>query len=87
MCTVQAPHSAMPQPNLVPVMPSVSRRTHEQRGIRGGIDVAGLAVDHQSNHTRTPSAVGEGWEGQPVSRENDMSLPIHSVTERSDFQG
>src|SRR5689334_9434169 len=28
MCTVQAPHSAMPQPNLVPVMPSTSRSTH-----------------------------------------------------------
>src|SRR5258708_3243518 len=25
--TVQAPHSAWPQPNLVPVMPSTSRRT------------------------------------------------------------
>jgi hypothetical protein len=27
-CTVQAPHSAMPQPNLVPVIPSTSRSTH-----------------------------------------------------------
>src|SRR5437870_12649799 len=27
-CTVQAPHSAMPQPNLVPVRPSTSRSTH-----------------------------------------------------------
>ena len=27
ICTVQAPHSAMPQPNLVPVMPSTSRST------------------------------------------------------------
>src|SRR3954470_17207189 len=26
-CTVQAPHSALPQPNLVPVMPSTSRNT------------------------------------------------------------
>jgi hypothetical protein len=26
--TVQAPHSAMPQPNFVPVMPRTSRRTH-----------------------------------------------------------
>src|SRR5258708_4375775 len=32
--TVQAPHSGMPQPNLVPVMPSVSRRA-QSRGIRG----------------------------------------------------
>ena len=27
-CTVQAPHWAMPQPNLVPVSPSSSRITH-----------------------------------------------------------
>jgi hypothetical protein len=26
-CTVQAPHSALPQPNFVPVMPSTSRST------------------------------------------------------------
>src|SRR5258706_6931413 len=33
-CTVQAPHSAMPQPYLVPVMPRWSRRTHS-RGVSG----------------------------------------------------
>ena len=33
-CTVQQPHSAMPQPNLVPVMPSESRKTHSS-GICG----------------------------------------------------
>jgi hypothetical protein len=27
ICTVQAPHSAMPQPNFVPVIPSTSRKT------------------------------------------------------------
>src|SRR5258705_7917556 len=31
-CTVQAPHSATPQPNLVPVMPSTSRNT-QSRGV------------------------------------------------------
>src|SRR3989442_4179801 len=31
-CTVQAPHSAMPQPYLVPVMPRWSRRPH-RRGV------------------------------------------------------
>src|SRR5271157_3268385 len=34
MCTVQAPHSATPQPNFVPVIFSVSRSTHS-RGIWG----------------------------------------------------
>src|SRR5271165_1667927 len=31
-CTVQAPQSAIPQPNLVPVMPNTSRSTHS-RGV------------------------------------------------------
>src|SRR6266851_10418742 len=31
-CTVQAPQSAIPQPNFVPVMPSTSRNTHK-RGV------------------------------------------------------
>ena len=34
MCTVQEPHWAMPQPYLVPVMPSVSRST-QSSGVRG----------------------------------------------------
>src|SRR4029077_12391180 len=33
-CTVQAPHSAAPQPNLVPVIPSVSRRA-QRMGVLG----------------------------------------------------
>ena len=44
MWTVQAPQSAMPHPNLVPVMPSVSRRTHSS-GIAGATStVCGFAV-------------------------------------------
>ncbi len=31
-CTVQAPHMPMPQPNLVPTRPIVSRKTHN-RGV------------------------------------------------------
>jgi hypothetical protein len=34
MCTVQAPHSAMPHPNFVPVKPSVSRKT-QSKGMSG----------------------------------------------------
>ena len=33
-CTVQAPHSAMPQPNLVPFICSSPRSTHS-RGVSG----------------------------------------------------
>ena len=32
-CTVQAPHIEMPQPNLVPVRLSVSRKNPEQRRV------------------------------------------------------
>jgi hypothetical protein len=42
ICTVQAPHSAMPHPNFVPVMFSVSRNTHSS-GISGATStVCGL---------------------------------------------
>src|SRR5437660_9193568 len=34
ICTVHAPHNCKPQPNLVPVKPSVSRNTHSN-GIWG----------------------------------------------------
>src|SRR5262245_50611976 len=34
-CTVHAPHKAMPQPNLVPFIPSTSRSTHSS-GISAG---------------------------------------------------
>src|SRR5467141_1925615 len=33
-CTVHAPHSAIPQPNFVPIISSESRRTHS-KGVAG----------------------------------------------------
>src|SRR5918996_907648 len=42
MCTVQAPHWAMPQPYLVPVRPTTSRITHS-RGISGGTSTSCIA--------------------------------------------
>ena len=44
MCTVQAPHSAAPQPNFVPVMPSTSRNTQRRRVVVN-IDAMRLTVD------------------------------------------
>ena len=38
-CTVQAPQAPMPQPNLVPVSPRSSRRTHS-RGLSGSASTA-----------------------------------------------
>src|SRR6202167_3652777 len=44
ICTVQAPHSAMPQPYLVPVRFSESRMTHS-KGVDGGSStVTGLPL-------------------------------------------
>src|SRR6267143_1406252 len=37
--TVHAPHRAMPQPNLVPVRPSVSRSTHNN-GMSGSTSIS-----------------------------------------------
>src|SRR5262249_48189542 len=42
-CMVQAPHSAWPQPNLVPVTP----QHPQQRGVAVDIDLVGCAVDPQ----------------------------------------
>src|SRR5580658_7816861 len=42
MWTVQAPHSDMPQPNLVPVMPRVSRRTQSNGMAATASTVCGL---------------------------------------------
>src|SRR4051812_39929064 len=38
MCTMQAPHNPVPQPNLVPVSFSPSRMTHSS-GVSGGASV------------------------------------------------
>ena len=51
--TVQAPQSACPQPNLVPVSPMMSRST-QSRGICGrDVDVVDGAVDGKA-HARYP---------------------------------
>jgi hypothetical protein len=60
--TVQAPHKAMPQPNLVPVMPNVSRNT-QSSGMAGlTLTVCGLpltlnlisAIEPSSNAVKAP---------------------------------
>ena len=53
-CTVQAPHSAMPQPYLVPVRPMVSRRT--QSSIRVSSTVSRVALPLSVNDTTRISA-------------------------------
>ena len=48
ICTVQAPHWPMPQPNLVPVMPSTSRKTQSKRNVAINIHNSILAIDFDS---------------------------------------
>ena len=58
-CTVQAPHSAMPQPNLVPVRPELVAQHPEQRRVGGGAEIDLLAVDEEFGH----GGISEGWKG------------------------
>ena len=49
-CTVHAPHTAMPQPNLVPVMSSTSRSTQSSGISRIHVHLMNAAVDVKSLH-------------------------------------
>src|SRR5262249_19088517 len=54
-CTVHAPHSPAPQPNLVPFRLRTSRINPEQQHVRGDIDGRGLSVDSErESHVETP---------------------------------
>src|SRR5271163_1457514 len=43
-CTVQAPHNAMPQPNLVPLRPATSRSAHSKGMVGSASSVADLPL-------------------------------------------
>ena len=59
MCTVQAPHSAMPQPNLVPVMPKHVAQHPQQRRVAVDIDIVCRPVDFDGKgHDVLSSRVG-----------------------------
>src|SRR6202040_1963015 len=60
MCTVQAPHSAMPQPNLVPVMPSTSRSTHSS-GVSPSTSTDLTVPLTLISYDMSPSDVGNGY--------------------------
>ena len=55
ICTVQAPHWAMPQPYLVPVRPSVLAQHPQKRRTRIGVVIERLAVDVEDSHPGLPS--------------------------------
>ena len=64
---MQAPHCAMPQPNLVPVRPSTSRESPKQRRIGRNVNIAGLAIDVERDHEISPGKC------QPANASTSMS--------------
>ena len=56
--TVHAPHSAMPQPNFVPVSPSVSRKTQNSGMSAGSVDRLGLAIQIEFQGCHVLSSLG-----------------------------
>src|ERR1035438_3166676 len=68
MWTVQAPHNDMPHPNLVPVMPSVSRKTQSSGMAEGFVSGHGLQPCHNTSvangFSRCGFPAGAGAEAQ-----------------------
>src|SRR5918992_1786939 len=73
-CTVQAPHWAMPQPNLVPVRPRRSRNT-QRRGMSDGAFTSRSTPFTVSFMAMSPSGLRKDWLryklGNDASRERE----------------
>src|SRR5438067_183131 len=81
-CTVHAPHWAMPQPNLVPVRPSVSRST-QRSGVSGATSTVSrlpLTVKEIGGMTNFPQQ-GNGEQRALASREREGGMPASSCAE------
>src|SRR5215469_11792384 len=83
-CTVQAPHTAMPQPYLVPVRLSDSRRT-QRRGISGGTSTCrGLPLTVNEIMTASWLELGRLHDTQIADR---LSTNVLTRCERPPFHG
>src|SRR5271154_6698215 len=71
-CTVQAPHCAMPQPNLVPVNPSRSLST-QRRGMSGG---ASISLTSPLICRLTMSTSSRSYSGSGVARCHKITASI-----------
>src|SRR5205085_11885145 len=81
-CTVHAPQWAMPQPNLVPVRPSVSRST-QRSGVSGATSTDSrlpLTVKEIGGMTNFPQQ-GNGEQRAQASREREGGMPASSCAE------
>jgi hypothetical protein len=54
ICTVQAPHCAMPHPYFVPVRPKLFADHPQQRGRRINVEIDAFAVNGKTNHCSSP---------------------------------
>src|ERR1700756_1586922 len=61
ICTVHAPHSAMPHPNFVPVMPSTSRSTHKSGVSPSTSTLCVVPLTLMVKAIRPPEQVGSEW--------------------------
>src|SRR5689334_2098050 len=77
-CTVHAPHAAMPQPNLLPVSPRVSRSTHRS-GISGSTSTLATRPFTIKEIAMAPSLV-EGASLHFKGNEKTPSRSIHQYT-------
>jgi hypothetical protein len=59
ICTVQAPHCAMPHPNFVPVRPSKSPTTHS-KGMSSGASTDLVSPFISSVAIKSPRPLGDG---------------------------
>ena len=81
ICTVQAPHSAMPQPNFVPVMPSTSRNHPEERCVAVNIDAVCVAIDFNGEgHGFLPQ-----WRSSANCRVVRVRNPVNLATAAGTF--
>src|SRR3954471_9590718 len=97
-CTVQAPHSAIPQPNFVPVMPRMSRRTHSSgvspststlRGVPLMLMIKAMTAPYVPDSTdRTNARAGWLSSGPLLDRTSRSSNggAILSIAELSDME-
>src|SRR6266568_5465137 len=85
-CTVQAPQSATPQPNLVPFMPSRSRKTHSS----GMSDDASTTCDFPLIFSVTMTIPPQSWrlpphgedDAEPRLAGHHPGVRVHGTGER-----
>jgi hypothetical protein len=79
-CTAQAPQSAMPQPNFVPVMPSTSRNTRAVELEIGIVDELYQAFDPLPINKRRSGGINL------TGSENLLAKPVISLPSKAKLQ-